>query len=103
MGKKVANCEVTPQAIWPIAKSLTKRGGPKAPSAIHGPLGPIFYPIEIANINKTTYKTSLQSITYVTVTIDDMGKRKSTPCWLLLMKTPLLISDHVTSRNKYNP
>jgi hypothetical protein len=32
---KSANCEVTPQAIWPIAKSLTKRGEPKAPSAIH--------------------------------------------------------------------
>jgi hypothetical protein len=27
---KIENCEVTPQAIWPIAKSLTKRGGPKA-------------------------------------------------------------------------
>jgi hypothetical protein len=22
---KLANCEITPQAIWPIAKSLTKR------------------------------------------------------------------------------
>jgi hypothetical protein len=27
---ELANCEVTPQAIWPIAKSITKRGGPKA-------------------------------------------------------------------------
>jgi hypothetical protein len=26
------NCEVTPQAIWPVAKSLSKRVGPKAPS-----------------------------------------------------------------------
>jgi hypothetical protein len=25
-GKKLANCEVTPQAIWPFAKSLTKKG-----------------------------------------------------------------------------
>jgi hypothetical protein len=47
---KLANCEVTPQAIWPIAKSLTRRGGPKTPSAIHGPLGLIFYPIDKANI-----------------------------------------------------
>jgi hypothetical protein len=39
---KIENCEVTPQAIWPLAKSLTKRGGPKAPTAIHGPSGPIF-------------------------------------------------------------
>jgi hypothetical protein len=29
-------CEVTPQAIWPIAKSLLKRDGPKTPVAIHG-------------------------------------------------------------------
>jgi hypothetical protein len=47
---ELANCEVTPQAIWAIAKSLTKRGGPKAPPAVHGPLGPIFYPIDKANI-----------------------------------------------------
>jgi hypothetical protein len=46
---KFPNCEVTPQAISPIAKSLTKRGGLKEPSAIHGPLGPLFYPIDKAN------------------------------------------------------
>jgi hypothetical protein len=47
---KLANCELTPQAIMPIAKSLSKRGGPKAPSAIHGSLGPILYPIDKPNI-----------------------------------------------------
>jgi hypothetical protein len=47
---KLANCEVTPQTIWPIAKSLIKRSGPKAPSAIHGLLGPIFYQIDKASI-----------------------------------------------------
>jgi hypothetical protein len=36
---KLGNCEVTPQALWPIAKSLRKRDGPKSPTAIHGPLG----------------------------------------------------------------
>jgi hypothetical protein len=46
---KLANCEITLQAICPIWKSLIKRGGPKAPSTIHGPLGPIFYPINKAN------------------------------------------------------
>jgi hypothetical protein len=46
---KLANCEVTPQAIWPIAKSLSKTGGPKTPSAFHGPLGPMFYRIDKAN------------------------------------------------------
>jgi hypothetical protein len=42
--------EWTPYAIWPIAKSLTKRGGPKAPTAIHDSLGPAFYPSEKANV-----------------------------------------------------
>jgi hypothetical protein len=40
---KVRNCEVTPQAVWPIAKSLTKNDGPKAPTAVHGPLGIKYY------------------------------------------------------------
>jgi hypothetical protein len=40
---KIENCKVTPQAIWPTAKSLTKSGEPKATTAIHGPLGPAFY------------------------------------------------------------
>jgi hypothetical protein len=44
-GPKLENCKVTPQAIWHIAKSLTKRSGPKAPPAINGHLGSIFYPI----------------------------------------------------------
>jgi hypothetical protein len=47
---KLANCEVTLQAIWPIAKSLSKSDGPNASSAVHGPFGPIFYPISKANI-----------------------------------------------------
>jgi hypothetical protein len=46
---KLATCEVTLQAIWPTAKSLMKRGGPKAPSAIHGPLGPLLYQINKHN------------------------------------------------------
>jgi hypothetical protein len=31
-GKRIGNCKVTPQRIWPIAKSLMKRDGPKTPS-----------------------------------------------------------------------
>jgi hypothetical protein len=33
---KVWNCKITPQVLWPIAKSLMKRDGPKAPIAVHG-------------------------------------------------------------------
>jgi hypothetical protein len=45
---KIANCEVTPQAIWPIAKSLVKRDGPREPTVIHGSLGLKFHPLEKA-------------------------------------------------------
>jgi hypothetical protein len=48
MGNKDENCEVTPQAIWPTAKSLTTWDGPRAPPVVHGPLGPIFYPVDTA-------------------------------------------------------
>jgi hypothetical protein len=33
---KVGKCEVTLQALWPIAKSLMKRAGTKASTAVHG-------------------------------------------------------------------
>jgi hypothetical protein len=36
---RLANTEETAQAIWPIAKSLINRDGPRAPIAIHGALG----------------------------------------------------------------
>jgi hypothetical protein len=41
---KIGNAEVIPQAIWPIAKSLLKRDGPRAPTAIHGTSGFKFHP-----------------------------------------------------------
>jgi hypothetical protein len=46
---KRANTEVKPQAIRPIAKSLMKRDGPKAPTAICGLLRFTFHPLEKAN------------------------------------------------------
>jgi hypothetical protein len=46
---KITNTEVKPQSIWPIAKSLMKRDGPKAPTAIRGPLCFIFHPLETTN------------------------------------------------------
>jgi hypothetical protein len=46
---KLANTEVTPQAIWLIAKSLANRDGPRAPTVIRGPLGPKFQPADKAN------------------------------------------------------
>jgi hypothetical protein len=46
---KIGNADVTPQAIWPIAKSLLTRDGPRAPTAIHGVSGLKFLPSEKAN------------------------------------------------------
>jgi hypothetical protein len=46
---RISNTEVTPQAIWPIAKSLLKRDGPRAPTTIHDASGLKFHPFEKAN------------------------------------------------------
>jgi hypothetical protein len=46
---KINNSEVTPQAIWPIAKSLSKRDGPRASTAIHGASGLKFHSLDKAN------------------------------------------------------
>jgi hypothetical protein len=46
---KIGNTEVTPQAIWLIAKSLLKRDGPRIPTVIHGPSGLRFHPSQKAN------------------------------------------------------
>jgi hypothetical protein len=46
---KISKTEVTPQTIWPIAKSLLKRDGPRAPTAIHDPSGLKCYLFEKAN------------------------------------------------------
>jgi len=41
--------EVTPHAVWSLGISLMKRNRPKAPTAIHSPLGLKFLPLEKAN------------------------------------------------------
>jgi hypothetical protein len=46
---KIGNCEVTPQSIWPIAKSILKRDGPRVTTAIRGHLGLKFLPLEKAS------------------------------------------------------
>jgi hypothetical protein len=46
---KLTNTELTHQAIWPIAKSLTNRDGPRPPTAIHGLLGLKYHLVDKAN------------------------------------------------------
>lgn len=43
---KTSNCEVTPRTLWPIANSVMRRDGPKAPTVIHGSSGLKFPPAE---------------------------------------------------------
>jgi hypothetical protein len=49
VGTKRENTELTPQKIWPIAKSLSNRDGPRAPTAIHGFSGLKCHPEDKAN------------------------------------------------------
>jgi hypothetical protein len=97
------NCKVTLQAIWPIAKSFTKRGGPKAPSAIHGHLGPYFNPNDKANITADCLEDQFRA--HDSYDCDHKRHVEAKVEGLLLpsMKTSLLISDPVTSQKKHNP
>jgi hypothetical protein len=51
---KISNTEVTSQAIWPIAKSLVKRDGPKEPTAIHSASGLKCHPFDKAKATADT-------------------------------------------------
>jgi hypothetical protein len=46
---KVRNCEVTLQVLWPVAKLLMKKDGPKAPTAVLDPLGITYHSNKKAN------------------------------------------------------
>jgi hypothetical protein len=48
--EKVGNCEVAPRVLWPIVKSLMKRDGTKASSAVHAILRIIYNPKKKANL-----------------------------------------------------
>jgi hypothetical protein len=70
VGNQDRKLRVTPQAIRPTAISLAKRGGPKVTTAIHGPLDPVFYPNEKANVIANYYKTYSRLTTCVTLTMN---------------------------------
>jgi hypothetical protein len=46
---KIGKSYVTPQAIWPIAESVIKRDGSRAPTAVDSPLGFKCHLLEKAN------------------------------------------------------
>jgi hypothetical protein len=74
---KLANTELTPPAIWPIAKSLTNRVDPRAPVAIHGLLGLKYHPVDKANATATAKKTSSHRITCEKKTMNGRWRLKS--------------------------
>jgi hypothetical protein len=87
---KVGNCEVTPQALLLIPKSLMKRDGPKAPTALHGPLGIIYHPNEEASViadcseNQFTYHDhygeKMSDGWRLLTSVDDTPLGKLRPC-----------------------
>jgi hypothetical protein len=89
LGTKQRNCEVTPQALRPIAKSLMKRDGQKAPTAVHGPIGTTYHPDEKINAFADCLENQLTSHTCVMKTFSDWWRLqsklcsllKATPCW----------------------
>jgi hypothetical protein len=68
---KKDNTEVTPQAIWPIAKSLLKKDWPRAPTSIHGASGLKFHSSSNPTQLLTAWKISSHTMTCVTKTMND--------------------------------
>jgi hypothetical protein len=44
-------CEVTLQTLQPVVRLFMERDGPKAPTAVHGPLGITYYLNKKANMS----------------------------------------------------
>jgi hypothetical protein len=76
---KIGNAEVTPQAVWPIAKSLLKRDGPRAPNAIHDASGLKFLPSGKPTLLRTVWKFSSHHMSCVTKIMNGGWRLKSKP------------------------
>jgi hypothetical protein len=98
---KIANTEVTPQAIWPIAKSLMTRDGPKAPTAIRGPLGFTFHLLEKANAIADCLEKQLEGQVSVFISLRNkvaqlFPRALGTPAVLLTLRNKSGASDWTT-------
>jgi hypothetical protein len=74
------NCEITLQTIWPTTKFLTTRGGPKATTAIHGTLGPVFYLYEETNVIENYLENLSRCTMCVTLTMNGGWRLESQLC-----------------------
>jgi hypothetical protein len=92
---RISNTEVTHWTIWPIVKSLLKRDGPRAPTAIHGASGLKFHPSEKANAiadcleiqftphhlcDKNHERKVEARVDALLVAVDDSAQQKLRPC-----------------------
>jgi hypothetical protein len=50
MGTKLSNSEITPHAVWPLAKFFMTRDKPNAPTAIHSPSDFKFLSLDKTNV-----------------------------------------------------
>jgi hypothetical protein len=107
---KVGKCEITPQALLPIVKSLMKRDGTKAPTAVHGCLGITYHPNEktkaIADCldnqftshdlcdknHKQCVQTRLQALH---TSVDDIPSEKVRLCDIQKLVKTLMLRKHV--------
>jgi hypothetical protein len=97
MGKK-CNAEVTPQVIWPIAKSFLMREVPRAPTVIRGASGLKFHPSDKANAIADTWEIQFTPHDLC----DENHERRVEADVQTLLNTvdtnPLKVLDHVTYR-----
>jgi hypothetical protein len=77
---KLANTDLTPPAIWPIAKFLTNRNRPRAPTAIHGLLGLKHHPVDKANATADCLENSSHRITCMNKTMNGRWRLESKLC-----------------------
>jgi len=78
---KISNCEVTSHALWPTAKSLIKRDGPRAPTTIHDNSGLKFLPLENSTRLLTFSKINSHHMTCVTNTMNGGWRLESKLCF----------------------
>jgi hypothetical protein len=77
---KVRNFEVTPQAVWPIAKSVMKRDGPNTSNSVHGPSKITYHTNEKANLNADCLETQFNRIEDILASSDGTPLGKVRPC-----------------------
>jgi hypothetical protein len=94
-GTKVVNSVVAPQELWSIAKSLMKRDGTKAPTAVEGSVGITYHPNEKVNqiadclekqftshdlFNKNDERQMETRVEALLASVDDTPFEKVRPC-----------------------